>query len=65
MRATILSMLALTFAAACGGNDTGKDFRDVGPERSTFLVTPAQPIEFPPTTALPQPTPGGVNRAEQ
>jgi len=65
MRAIIFSVLALSFAAACGSAPEGKEFRSVGPERSTFLVTPANPIEFPPTAALPQPTPGGTNRAEQ
>lgn len=65
MRAITLSGLAFTLMAACGGNVDGKEFRDVGPEQSSFLVTPAAPLESPPTRVLPQPTPGGENRAEQ
>lgn len=65
MRAITLSGLALTLVAACGGNVDGKEFRDVGEEQSSFLVTPAAPIEIPATLTLPQPTPGGENRAEQ
>ncbi|WP_375254221.1 DUF3035 domain-containing protein [Yoonia sp.] len=65
MRALTLSGLALTLLAACGGNVDGKEFRDVGQEQSNFRVTPAAPLETPATLALPQPTPGGENRAEQ
>lgn len=63
MRAlTVLALVLLT--AACSGRpDDGMAFRDVGPEQSSFLVTPAAPLQTPPTLTLPQPTPGGVNRA--
>jgi hypothetical protein len=66
MRALIFSVLALTLTAACGNRGAdGVAFRDIGPEQSTFLVTPADPLEIPPTFALPAPTPGGANRATQ
>jgi len=66
MRAFIFSILALTLTAACGnrGGD-GVAFGDIGPEQSTFLVTPAAPLETPPAFVLPAPTPGGANRATQ
>jgi uncharacterized lipoprotein len=65
MRALVFTVLAIITTAACSGGTGGKAFRDVGPEQSTFLVTPADPLETPPSQALPTPTPGGVNRAEQ
>ena len=66
MRALLFPVLALMLTAACGSGGTeGKPFRSVGPEQSTFLVTPADPLEMPPSLTLPAPTPGGVNRAEQ
>ena len=66
MRAIILSVLALTLVSACSGNSgEGKPFRGIGPEQSTFLVTPADPLEIPPALTLPTPTPGGANRATQ
>jgi hypothetical protein len=64
MRALILSVLALTLTTACGNRGAdGVAFRDIGPEQSTFLVTPAAPLEIPSTFALPAPTAGGPNRA--
>lgn len=64
MRALILTVLALSLTAACGNRGPeGKAFRAIGPEQSTFLVTPAAPLETPQTFALPTPTPGGNNRA--
>ncbi|MGJ8622825.1 MAG: hypothetical protein ACSHW1_08605 [Yoonia sp.] len=66
MRAFCFSCLALLLTAACGGEDPdAMEFREVGPEQSTFLVTPADPLVIPQPLALPQPTPNGVNRAEQ
>ena len=63
MRATIFLVLAFAATACSRSNDNGMAFGDVGPEQSTFFVTPAEPLAIPPTTALPQPTPGGTNRA--
>jgi uncharacterized lipoprotein len=64
MRALILSVLALTLTAACGKSSVENvAFGDIGVEQSSFLVTPAAPLETPPTLALPAPTPGGTNRA--
>ena len=56
----------LTALTACSSPDNGSmPFRAIGPEQSTFLVTPADPLEVPPVLTLPQPTPGGTNRATQ
>lgn len=66
MRALIFSVLALTLTTACGNR--GADdvaFGEIGPEQSTFLVTPAAPLETPPAFVLPAPTPGGTDRATQ
>ncbi|MFT7106618.1 MAG: hypothetical protein ACJAVT_001139 [Yoonia sp.] len=64
MRALIFSVLALTLTTACGNRGAdGVGFRDIGPEQSTFVVTPAAPLETPPALILPEPTPGGTNRA--
>ncbi|WP_108814447.1 DUF3035 domain-containing protein [Loktanella sp. Alg231-35] len=63
MRVLTLFVLAFGVAACSGAPDNGMGFRDVGPEQSTFLVTPAGPLQTPPSRALPQPTPGGTNRA--
>jgi hypothetical protein len=63
MRALTLLVLIFGVAACSGAPDNGMAFRDVGPEQSTFFVTPAAPLATPPTRTLPLPTPGGVNRA--
>ncbi len=66
MRALIFSVLALTLTAACGNRGAdGAPFRAIGPEQSSFLVTPAAPLVTPPAFVLPSPTPGGANRATQ
>lgn len=66
MRAFIFSVLALTLTTACGNRGAdGVGFREIGPEQSSFLVTPAASLETPPTSDLPQPTPGGRNRASR
>lgn len=65
MRALTFLVLAVTLMAACGGSREGKPFRGIGPEQSTFLVTPADPLVIPSPLTLPPPTPGGANRAEQ
>ena len=65
MRAFTISVIALTLMSACSGNTDGKEFRDVGPEQSTFVVTPAAPLATPPSRVLPTPTPGGTDRATQ
>jgi len=66
MRALIFSVLALTLTTACSNRGAdGVGFREIGPEKSSFLVTPAAPLETPPAFVLPAPTPGGTNRATQ
>ena len=66
MRAIVFSILALTVTAACGNRgENGVAFGDIGPEQSTFFVTPAAPLETPPAFVLPAPIPGGKNRATQ
>ena len=65
MRAIILSVLTLVTLAACGNTERPlRDTRtsDGGPDE--FSVIPSRPLELPATTALPTPTPGGVNRAD-
>jgi hypothetical protein len=65
MRAFIFPVLVLALTAACGnGGADGKAFRAIGPEQSSFLVTPADPLVIPTTRTLPPPTPGGTNRAD-
>lgn len=63
--APALASLALFALTACSGGydklhrlDTGQ----VGPDE--FSVVPAQPLEIPEQLSLPQPTPGGGNRAD-
>ncbi len=65
MRATAF-FLILTALAGCSRSDDGRmPFRAIGPEQSSFLVTPADPLVVPPVLTLPAPTPGGGNRATQ
>jgi len=66
MRTIALLALTLSTLAACSRSDDGSmPFRAVGPEQSTFFVTPAEPLEVPPVITLVTPTPSGDNRAEQ
>jgi len=65
MRALSFSVLALILVSACG--DTERPLRDLrsasgGPD--DFAVIPFDPLEIPETRALPNPTPGGANRAD-
>jgi len=66
MRKSVVSVLALTLFAACGSPDP--DFSNPlaieggGPDASTVQLN--DPLVIPPTNALPQPTPGGNNRAD-
>ena len=62
MRALVLTVLVLSLSA-CAGERPLFDFSGSdGPDE--FSVTPGKPLELPETLALPQPTPGGANRAD-
>jgi len=65
MRAITFSVLALALMTACGGSDKPlRDLRASGGGPDEFAVIPQLPLVLPPTTALPEPTPGGSNRAD-
>ena len=66
MRAILFSVLALVMVAACSDNrGPVPAFGAVEPNSNDFVVTPASPLVIPNTLTLPQPTPGGVNRADR
>lgn len=66
MRKFVLTISTLSLMAACGA--PSPDFADPlaieggGPDASSLRLN--DPLVIPPTNALPQPTPGGVNRAD-
>jgi hypothetical protein len=66
MRKLVFSVLILSLTAACGAPDP--DFSNPlaieggGPDASDLRLN--DPLVIPPTMALPQPTPGGSNRAD-
>lgn len=65
-RLPVLAVLAALSLSACGNSEpnlmTFAGSRE-GPDE--FLVTPAKPLEMPTqVSALPQPAPGGTNRAD-
>lgn len=65
MRAIGLCGLLLLALAACGGGDRGLRNLDdgrAGPDE--FRVLPNRPLDLPDSFGLPEPTPGGVNRAD-
>ncbi|WP_400084102.1 DUF3035 domain-containing protein [Yoonia sp. R78084] len=65
MRALSFSVLALILVTACGNTDRPlRDLRSAGGGPDEFAVIPFDPLEIPETRALPNPTPGGANRAD-
>jgi len=65
MRLIACAMIAVTVLAACENKGLRQvSSRGDGPDE--FLIVPAKPLEQPESfSALPQPTPGGVNRSDQ
>ncbi len=65
MRAIILSILAVVLMSACANTDRSlRDLRAAGGGPDEFAVIPQRPLTLPPTTSLPEPTPGGANLAD-
>ncbi|WP_242654420.1 DUF3035 domain-containing protein [Yoonia rosea] len=65
MRALSFSVLALILVTACGNTDRPlRDLRSASGGPDEFAVIPFDPLEIPETRALPDPTPGGENRAD-
>ena len=65
MRAITLSVLVLLVVAACGDTDRPlRDLQSAGGGPDEFAVIPQEPLEIPAVQSLPQPTPGGINRAD-
>ncbi|WP_342077855.1 DUF3035 domain-containing protein [Yoonia sp. SS1-5] len=65
MRAIIVFGLALSLLGACGNTDRPlRDLQAAGGGPDEFAVIPQRPLAIPTTAALPQPTPGGTNRAD-
>lgn len=65
MRALSFSVLALILVTACGNTDRPlRDLRSASGGPDEFAVIPFDPLEIPETRALPNPTPGGANRAD-
>lgn len=65
MRAIIFFVLAATLMTACANTDRNlRDLRAAGGGPDEFAVIPQRPLVLPPTTALPEPTPGGTNLAD-
>ena len=65
----ILASVALVGLTACSGDErdiTLHDLRTNSGKPEEFAVLPAKPLQDPESyTALPKPTPGGVNRTDQ
>ncbi|MEO0380318.1 MAG: DUF3035 domain-containing protein [Pseudomonadota bacterium] len=65
MRLIACALLAVTVLAAC----ENKGLRQIQPRGNgpdEFIIVPAKPLEAPESlSALPTPTPGGVNRTDQ
>ena len=55
---------AFLVLTACGGNTGLRDLSTDSAGPDEFSVIPQRPLEIPETLALPQPTPGGGNRAD-
>lgn len=65
MRALSFSVLALILVAACSNPDRSlHSLQSAGGGPDEFAVIPAEPLELPQTSTLPNPTPGGTNRAD-
>ena len=65
MRALSFSVLALILVAACTNSDRSlHNLQSAGGGPDEFAVIPADPLELPQSRDLPNPTPGGVNRAD-
>ncbi|MBQ2261681.1 MAG: DUF3035 domain-containing protein [Loktanella sp.] len=66
MRAFTFSVFALGLLAACGTNtDDMAPFGAATISPAEQAVTPANPLQRPPTLDLPPPTPGQGNRADR
>ena len=64
MRTIFLVLTSTILLAACSGPDNQLGFREVSPGPGDRAVTPADPLEIPPTRELAPPTPGGTNLAD-
>ena len=65
MRLIACAMIAVTLLAACE-NQGLRQITSRGDGPDEFIVVPAKPLEQPESfSALPQPTTGGFNRADQ
>jgi hypothetical protein len=60
MRKLLLSFVLVTMVSACG-SDRGLRSLSSGQGPDEFRVEPTRPLELPDSSALPTPTPGGVN----
>lgn len=59
-------LVAITALAACSGEPDLRNLRSLGEGPDEFSLVPAKPLEEPESyNALPEPTPGGVNRTDQ
>lgn len=61
---TAIGILALAVLVACSGGRGLRVLDTAGAGPDEFSVVPVRPLELPPTTALPPPTPGGNNLAD-
>ncbi|MEL7165922.1 MAG: DUF3035 domain-containing protein [Pseudomonadota bacterium] len=62
----ILCIIAITALGACSGEPDLRNLRSLGNGPDEFALVPSKPLEAPESyIALPQPTPGGVNRTDQ
>lgn len=65
MRLMACALAAVTLLSACGEPDL-RNLRSQGDGPDDFSIIPARPLTEPESySALPQPTPGGVNRTDQ
>lgn len=65
MRAVTLAILAALSLTACSGNKSLHGSRPLNSAPDEFAVLPSRMLAMPETLALPAPTPGGANRADQ
>ena len=61
---SIVVTVAILTLSACGGGAGLRDLRSDSAGPDEFSVIPYRPLDIPATLALPQPTPGGVNKAD-
>lgn len=65
MRLIACALIAVLTLAACE-NKGLRQVQSLGSGPDEFIIVPAKPLETPESfSALPQPTPGGVNRTDQ